>query len=340
MAQYKKIDGQCSNHLAKSKSQYFKEEHLEIELFQRDSDLRHRQLTCIKNPGHEKLVPINELTLDNFPLPLRHQCVMDYVTAFSPLVVRIKVKHTSSGRAKDDPFHKIVGRCVYRGATGCVDQVVDVKNIHEFPCKDDACILSGTDHYVYGFIDVWTNRHVVFDTKEAQSTEVEFFFDSPDRQGVVTLKGHDVRKDATGNDDMVLLRCLSHDTDFIPKIHRLVEEAKVLGAAIPRSIKDSSMTDYAIVVSHPHGTLKTFSVGELMEYHKIPDKAGFLSRFLREHSWKHSHRLRVSIYTTPTCPGCSGAPVVTGYDDGWSWWKMCHSTADLVSGMQLAFTYR
>ncbi|KAH9496003.1 hypothetical protein Btru_014865 [Bulinus truncatus] len=299
MAQYQKIDGQCSNNLPRTWSaRYSKEEHLEVELYQRDSDLRHRHLTCMKNPGHEKFIPIQELCLDNFPLPLRHQCIMDYVSAFSHLVVRIKVKHTSSGRLKDDPFHKIAGRCVYRGATGCVDEMVDAKNIHEVPCRDDSCLLSGTPHDVYGFIHIKTNRHVIFDTKEAQNAEVD---------------------------------CVTHDADFIPRIHRLAEEAKILGAAIPRAVKDCSMTDYAIIVSHPHGSSKTFSVGGLVDYHKAPDKKGFLGRF---------HKLRVSTYTAPTCPGCTGAPVVTGYDDGWAWWRMGHSTADHVAELQLAFTYK
>ena len=64
------------------------EEHLEIDLFQRDWDLRHRQLTCSKNPGHENFYPVKEVSLEDLPLSLRHQEVFDYIQAVSQLVVR------------------------------------------------------------------------------------------------------------------------------------------------------------------------------------------------------------------------------------------------------------
>ncbi|CAL1546277.1 unnamed protein product, partial [Lymnaea stagnalis] len=182
-----------------------------------DSDLRHRYITCTKNPGHEQFIPIKDLTLDDFPGALRYQSVLDYVIALSQLVVRLKVKVTSSDRPKEDPFSKLVGRGVLRGATGSVCHQVDLDNIRVLPCKDD-CILSGSNHSVYGFIPVRTNRHVVHDAKEAESTEVECFFDTPDRLGVVTLKGHDVQRD-TENGECVIVRCVTHDLDFIKKVH-------------------------------------------------------------------------------------------------------------------------
>ncbi|CAG5132575.1 unnamed protein product [Candidula unifasciata] len=337
MAEYQKIDADYSDHSATAKSNYYrKEEHLEIDLFQREADLHHRRLTCSRNPGHENFIPIPDLTLDCFPEALRHQEVLDYVVAFSKLVVRLKVKHTSGDRPKNDPFQNFIGRDVLRGATGCVIGEVDMINIEEFPCRDDGCLLQGCVHSVYGFIDVLTNCHVVHDAKEARFTEVEFFFDAPDRFSVVTLKGHEVKR-ISRDEERVVVRCVTHDIDFLKKLYHLVETAKSLGLAIPRSVKDSSMTDFAIIVSHPHGSVKGFSIGRLLEYRKTPEKTGMLKRFLRQAAGKRPC-LRVTTYTTPTCPGCTGAPVVTGYDDGWGWWSLSHSTADLNSGINMAFS--
>ncbi|XP_012940344.1 uncharacterized protein LOC101857580, partial [Aplysia californica] len=122
MAQkYQKIDGECSDHANKSKHSFYnKEEHLEIDLFQREADLHHRQLTCIKNPGHDNFTPVKELTMEDLPDSLRHKEVLEYIQAYSKIVVRIKVCHTSHSRPKDDPFLNFAGRPIYRGGTGSV----------------------------------------------------------------------------------------------------------------------------------------------------------------------------------------------------------------------------
>ena len=194
-------------------------------------------------------------------------------------------------------------------------------------------------HSIYGFVEIHTNRHVLYDDMEAKSTEIDFFYDSPDnKMSILTLKGHSVRDDPS-NEESVILRCVTHDVGFIRKISRLVEKAHEAGAAIPRSIKDCSMTDYAIVISHPHGSAKVVSIGRLIEYRKAPEKSGSaLKRFMRHVSGKQRLRLRVTNYDTPTCSGCTGAPVITGYDDGWGWWEMGHSTADLNACINMAFT--
>ncbi|GFR72334.1 hypothetical protein ElyMa_005702600 [Elysia marginata] len=339
-APYEKIDDNCTENPEVTKSSYYyKEEHLEIDLFQRDWDLRHRQLTCTKNPGHDNFFPVKEVTLEDMPLPIRHQEVLDYIQAVSQLVVRIRVKHTSSKRSKDDPFQTFVGRSVFRGSTGCVTKAVDINKIHDFTCEEESCMLQSYKHSVYGFVEIHANRHVLFDDSEAKSAEVDFFYDSPDnKMSVLTLKGHSVKSDSS-NEESVILRCVTHDVGFIHKMGRFLEKAHEAGAAIPRSVKDCSMTDYAIVISHPHGSAKVVSFGRLIEYRKTPDRPGSaLKRLLRHVSGKQRLRLRVTNYDTPTCSGCTGAPVITGYDDGWVWWAMGHSTADLNAGINMAFT--
>ncbi|GFO25648.1 hypothetical protein PoB_005215300 [Plakobranchus ocellatus] len=249
--------------------------------------------------------------------------------------LRIRVKHTSAKRSKDDPFHTFAGRSVYRGSTGCVAKTVDVEKIKEFPCDDDSCMLQSYKHSVFGFVDVHTNRHVLQDDTEARSAEVDFFFDSPEnKMSVLTLKGHSVRVDSS-NEESIILRCVTHDVGFLRKMARLAEKAQEAGEAIPRSVKDCSMTDYAIAVSHPHGSAKAISIGRLQQYRKAQECPGSLKKLLRQVTGK---RLRVTTYDTPTCHGCTGAPVITGYDDGWGWWEMGHSTADLNSGINMAFT--
>ncbi|XP_012940343.1 uncharacterized protein LOC106012311 [Aplysia californica] len=166
---------------------------------------------------------------------------------------------------------------------------------------------------------------------------MEFFYDTDNRLSVMTARGFEVKRDSS-DEECIVVRCITHDVDFIHKIHRLAETALLLGSSIPRSLKEQSMIDYAIIVSHPHGSPKTISIGQLLEYRKIPDRAGILKRVFRQMAGKQRLSLRVTTYSSATCPGCTGAPVITGYEDGWGWWAMTHTLADLNSGVNMAFT--
>ncbi|GFO25647.1 hypothetical protein PoB_005215200 [Plakobranchus ocellatus] len=117
-AQYERIDDKCNENAEVTKTAYYyKEEHLEIDLFQREWDLRHRQLTCRKNPGHENFLPVKEFTLDDLPAALRHQEVLNYIQAVCPLVVRQRVVRQgqkyaggSGSSGKDKSMLKTAGR--------------------------------------------------------------------------------------------------------------------------------------------------------------------------------------------------------------------------------------
>lgn len=197
--------------------------------------------------------------------------------------------------------------------------------------------MQGCEHSVYGFVEIRTNRHVVFNAEEARQTEVDFFFDSSDRMAVVTMKGHDVKQSSDG-DHTVLLQCVTHDVDFLAKMRQYTELARLAGTSM--WLEDEltrSLLDYSVILSHPHGQVKSFSVGALLDYQKIPDNAGLMKRLFRQIKGKMPMRLRVTTYTAATCSGCTGAPIITGYGDGWKWWRLSHSTADLNAGLNMAF---
>lgn len=190
---------------------------------------------------------------------------------------------------------------------------------------------------MYGFVEVRTNKHIVFNTDEARQTEVDFFYDTPNRMSVVTMKGHDVKQTSEG-DHTVILQCVTHDVDFLAKMRRLTELASLAGATLwLEHDLTRSFLDYAVLLSHPHGSVKSFSVGQLIDYKKMPDNAGLAKRLFRHMKGKMPLSLRVSTYTAATCSGCTGAPVITGYGLGWKWWNISHCTADLNAGLNIAF---
>ena len=189
------------------------------------------------------------------------------------------------------------------------------------------------NHSAYGYIDIRTDRHLVFDTAEARHTEVEFFYDSGDRLTTATARGHDLRP-ADDTEAAIVVRCVTHDEDFLRKVHSLAKSALTRGEDIPPVIRSQWMSEFAIIFSHPHGLPKQISIGPLLEFRKLPDKAGVVKRFFRQVAGRQKQR--VTAYTAATCPGCTGAPLITG-SDAWAWWALTHNMADLNTGIGMAF---
>ncbi len=192
----------------------------------------------------------------------------------------------------------------------------------EFPCpvthtcsRGDCPDSLSTDHMAHGGIVVYTNKHVIFDDEEARSTEVEFSFGDGE---VIVAFGVKLKEDRS-NKDLVGLEVCSHRPELYDKLGEFSERASLCWDDIPASVKEE-LKNHALVISHPHGKDKVVSIGPLVCLE-------------REEEWTKgrsectppSNRRKVTRYLAATCPGSSGAPVLTGY---YPHRPFTHSSAD------------
>ncbi|GFO12811.1 hypothetical protein PoB_003931600 [Plakobranchus ocellatus] len=248
----------------------------------------HNWKTCTKNPGHHKFIPAPEFHLGHLPEWARHSPMLEKVQVVSALTVRLKVTFTSWERPEDDIFHIYRGSHRPRVASGFIQDVYRGRG----PCQCRACKDSPTPAQEWYWVYIETACHVVFDTKEAQSTEVNVFYDDENSQASGRMKTilalDTIIKDH--DKDFCALRCATHDKQLGQEIlQNKLKLDKIL------YLREGELYDYAnilcIIVSHPHGRAKTITVGEI-------------ERFIRDDA------LMQVRYTTDTCPGSSGAPVL------------------------------
>lgn len=245
---------------------------------------------CHKNPGHEKFIAVQEFKDRNLHNEQGGRtcealrCVID-------LTVRLMICNVSTQRPDDDEFSEHRGTNIRRCATGYVERV-DPAVLDE-PCPCSVCDGTVTDKKHWRF-RVRTARHNVFDTDEAKNTRVDFFFDdeSCDRDGR--------RKSAWGVEivefysdrDISSFLCVTCDVALGERIEStwnlLSEDQDDLTLTGPDFLSFSTRgCALALIVSHPHGRPKRITLGE----------------------WRDDEDYQLT-YTTPTCPGSSGAPVL------------------------------
>ncbi|RUS73506.1 hypothetical protein EGW08_018721 [Elysia chlorotica] len=154
-------------------------------------------------------------------------------------------------------------------------------------------------HCVSGFFRIHTANHVVFDDAEARQTIVEFFYDDHrDVRHVIRARGVRVtRSDLDG--DYCVLDCVTHDAKLGPALDAVRREWSSLWNEVKDKLYGS---DVSMVVSHPHGCSKQFSVGRCLsrEWGQAAGGQGW---------YRYT-------YDVPTCPGSSGAPVWVPGRDG------------------------
>ena len=154
-------------------------------------------------------------------------------------------------------------------------------------------------HYVSGFFRIHTAKHVIFDDAEAQQTIVEFFYDDHrDVRHVIRARGVRVtRSDLDG--DYCVLDCVTHDRRLGAALDAVRREWMGMWNGVKDIIYGS---DVSMVVSHPHGCSKQFSIGRCLS-REWGEAAG-------GQGWYRY------TYDAPTCPGTSGAPVWVPGRDG------------------------
>ena len=157
-------------------------------------------------------------------------------------------------------------------------------------CADNKSGLETKHQQLWYEVRVITACHVVYDKEEAQSTQIDLFYDdqSSESEGrMKTIWGFDViSKDSEA--DTCFLRCAAHDKDFI---ERSVPRRVGFGdAAFSETFMPFENNEICVIVSHPHGSWKRITVGTVdMGSTEPPGRIN---------------------YNAHTCSGSSGAPVL------------------------------
>ncbi|KAH9498683.1 hypothetical protein Btru_004537 [Bulinus truncatus] len=313
---------------------------------------------CPKNGynDHVNFIPVKEFTLNHLPKEIRLQCVANYILAESRTAVRVLVKWTSKNHPDTDACARWRGYKSTRTASGKF--VLD--NPHDFQTRD--CPIPhchrkadlGQNHKVLeGDLKIFTNKHVLFDEDELSRTEVDFFYDSSDKAGLV--KEYAIQLFYTKpSSDKTFLKVTIHDEALLKRLEEI--DAKKCEAfwKLPTRIL-RSMSAFAIVISHPHGMPKNISIGHVIRVteENLTDEtiANAKEASRLERAWFESRkdedyykfmaglgRLNLPVYKvwydTPTCQGSSGSPVIFGgreCNGTWGPYMAFHSAYDVDS---------
>ncbi|RUS71718.1 hypothetical protein EGW08_020515 [Elysia chlorotica] len=186
---------------------------------------------------------------------------------------------------------------------------------------------SYASHYFYGGVYVNTNKHVIFDKFEAESACVYFFFNTPDKTGVI--HGHVASLiGVSPNHDRVTLHVVSHDQKLFNLINLHLKNARSSYTQMVRSTHMSQQIhgygkdhSWAVIISHPHGLAKTITCGRVRR--ETPEA-----------------KYVVKYYDAATCPGSSGGLVITPSLLQLQWPGAVHSCSDIASGFNVSFDSR
>ncbi|RUS76205.1 hypothetical protein EGW08_016049 [Elysia chlorotica] len=212
--------------------------------------------------------------------------------ALLDLTVRVRLAWTSRDRPDEDVLSVLRGYPSHRLGSGIVRGVSRGGPSYKKQCPCETCGGKGSRNF-WKFV-IRTARHVVFNTEEAQKTEVDFFYDDENYQfdAFKTAKGLAVvwsKRDTDISD----ISCVTHDEVLGEKVTaawRCLNESETRPSS--QSELDllpscSGLPGYtALVFSHPHGQPKRVTLGDAVD---------------REYPFV--------AYSAATCPGSSGAPV-------------------------------
>lgn len=241
----------------------------------------------------------------------------------------MKVKRSSKGRPKTFPGTDTLypGGPHQQWGTCWIYQVIK----REGRCQCEACQESEEPKTNFAEIIIHTAAHVVFDDSEAKHTTCYLFFDEGSTlfncKSVVELAGmsrvwSDVEKDTCK------MMYVTHDSVVIDRVENIVLEwesarkslecQRFIDRSVPlgeRSESGASHEIMAVTVSHPHGCSKQVTTGYCVS---IEDKGSGQT---------------VYKYTTPTCPGSSGAYVFVVGKARKSWDDHVHKGATSESAV-------
>ncbi|XP_059154551.1 uncharacterized protein LOC131940030 [Physella acuta] len=263
--------------------------------------------SCQKNPGHFTHFPLTKLTLEHLPAQARHHKVLRFLHLLGVLTVRV-VCHSVSHHDSDTI-------CV---GTGMVALDNFQKNSNQPDQHKDRNKLDSVKKYLSTLVKkdkeliyIVTSRHVVSTDEQAKNSVVEFFFDDPGRKNVKIAKGVSIVPSHVIGDNKSILVCKTSDHGLVKQISQAGQNLLELARDLPRQVKQC-LTKKVFIISHPHGLEKFVSYGDfvVVKYDLVGE--GRRRKLVKINTLQGAHSARqVCLYAADTCPGTSGAPIVT-----------------------------
>lgn len=252
------------------------------------SDLHTKYLTCQRYPHHDTFIPVDILDKSHLLEDFRDDKWVRLIRFKAFDVVRLSVSHTSDDRPDDLGFK---GTKDVRFGSGTAF-VYNMRNSEPCDCK-----AGPAGHSMSGVFKVMTVSHVVYNDKEAQSTTVEFFYDSVDSAKIVRAWGVRVCSvDVERNRSVI--ECRTHDLGLWQTLESARKARKeLIEEDLEAKVGNSLM---AVLISHPHGMCKQVSVGTLKSLITTGDARMINGVKLID---------CILTYDTPTCSGTGGGPI-------------------------------
>ena len=246
---------------------------------------------CSKNPGHTDFIPAPEFCLDHLPRWCSDPSVVECVRTIAALTVRLRVSYTSWSRPDGYTFSKHRGSGILHTGSGWVRKIQPGSG----PCRCPECRRSSFPRQDWYEVHLETACHVVYNTEEAQATKVDFFFDDERSkvEGWIETIHAFAATDQDEKGDICILLCATHDHDLGDILQVCVDKLRPMERFNICAVYSQIRTRHlCIIVSHPHGRPKQVTVGE----EQLHMTAAADHRYF--------------TYSTATCPGSSGAPVL------------------------------
>ncbi|GFO44806.1 hypothetical protein PoB_007131100 [Plakobranchus ocellatus] len=248
--------------------------------------------SCRKNPRHLNFIPAANFCRQHLRRRFADdQVVLDLVRNISYGTVCLRVGYTSAERPEGYSFYNHRRSKIVHTGSGWLHALTP--GIGPCRCSDCAGSSTSTRHQKWYEIYIDTACHVVFNSKEAKFTTVEFFYDDETARADGTMKSVSglklIHRDIA--DDCCRMICATHDQSLVDTLKLCLEQRVLLYQGFMSSPR-YAWQDLCVIVSHPHGQPKHITVGEIERW---------------EARGRHRRRF---MYSTDTCPGSSGAPVL------------------------------
>ncbi|XP_059166723.1 uncharacterized protein LOC131948991 [Physella acuta] len=258
---------------------------------------------------HGGYIPVNNLTLEHFPVGYHDDDLLEFTRVLCALTVRITVKYISPNRpeflpgTKDPyPFYSSRGKKILTRGTGVAYPtfkcVAGTEGRSTCPCVE--CEVSGTPRDIWYQVEISTARHVIYDVSEARKSTCRLWFDD-DASLDVSVVGYKL-VELNPLDDNCFLFCATHDFKIHEKLEKIVSPFLHLHMKLREKYSNDD-EKLMIIVSHPHGCSKQVSLGRWLNRKNVNGYTRY-------------------TYTNCTCRGSSGALV---YRLGCWWPRHPHS---------------
>ncbi|GFN78644.1 hypothetical protein PoB_000515000 [Plakobranchus ocellatus] len=245
---------------------------------------------CTKHPGHSTFIPVEDFSITHLPNIYQSPELVEIIENVASRTVRLRVKDTSPARPDGYVFSRYHGRNITHTGTGWVRDIHDGQG----PCRCPDCASKQTPMTRWWLVRIHTACHVVYDTLEAKVTSVDINSNhkiSGLAGKAMTMNGLKV---ISKNEEQDLCRfyCATHDEILVDWLQTFTAQWEHLSSK-KLTVADNAYSAFCVVVSHPHGQAKCVTIGKwkkCSEQNEIGECA--------------------QMYTTDTCRGSSGAPVI------------------------------